>query len=204
MARYRDKHTALLAVAAYQGGYFTAQQALAAGYAYPRQHYHVHNGDWERAARGVFRLRDYPLLARADLIILSLLSHDRAGEPQAVVSHDTALTLHDLGDANPARIHLTVPPGFRRQLVPEVVLHRALLQPSEWEAREGYRVTTPHRTLLDIAASPTSWPHLDAAARDALRRGLVRPRQLLAAETSHETHDRLVAAVAAAEEKAGA
>jgi predicted transcriptional regulator of viral defense system len=197
---------ALHTIASSQAGYFTSQQALAVGYAYPEQHYHVTHGNWERVARGVFRLRDYPLPEREDLIVLSLLSHNRAGEPQAVVSHETALALHELSDANPARIHLTVPPGFRRQLPPEVILHRALLRPDDWEEREGYRVTTPLRTLLDIAESPTGWPNLNAAVRDALRRGLVRRRHLLEAHVSTQAHDRLVAAVAAveaAEEKAG-
>lgn len=206
MSRYKEKRDALFAIASEQGGYFTAQQALVAGYAYPRQHYHVQAGNWERVARGVFRLRGYPMTQRDDLVVLSLLSHNRGGEPQAVVSHETALAVHELSDANPARIHLTVPPGFRRQMPPEVILHRASLKPADWEEREGYRVTTPLRTLLDIAESPTGWPYLDAAVRDALRRGLVRRRQLLEAPVSQKAHERLVAALAAveaAEEKAG-
>lgn len=198
---YTDTRRALHGLAASQGGYFTARQALAIGYAYPEQHYHVTHGNWERVARGVFRLRDYPLPERDDLIVLSLLSHDRAGEPQAVVAHETALALHDLSDANPACIHLTVPLGFRRQLPPEVILHRGLLMPADWEQREGYRVTTPLRTLLDVAESPTSWPYLDAAVRDALRRGLVRRRQLLDSHISPRAHDRLVTAVELAEER---
>lgn len=201
--RYKAKREALVAIAARQHGFFTARQALLAGYDYPRQHYHVHTDNWERVARGIFRLRDYPLPERADLVVLSLLSHDRASEPQAVVSHETALALHELSDANPARIHLTVPPGFRRHLPPGGVLRRALLQPSDWEEREGYRVTTPLRTLLDIAESPTSWPYLDAAVRDALRRGLVRRWQALEAPVSPLAHARLASAIDAAEEKAG-
>ncbi|MGH7272325.1 MAG: type IV toxin-antitoxin system AbiEi family antitoxin domain-containing protein [Polyangiaceae bacterium] len=155
-------------------------------------------------ARGIFRLRDYPLPEREDLIVLSLMSHDHAGQPQAVFSHETALALHDLSDANPARIHLTVPPGFRRQLPSGIVIHRGIVSPEEWEERDGYRVTTPLRTLTDIAASPTSWPYLEQAVRDALRRGMVRRRQLLAANLSEDAHIRLVAAVDASEQKATA
>ena len=199
----RDLH----ALASSQAGYFTARQALVIGYAYPEQHYHVTHGNWERVARGIFRLRDYPLPEREDLIILSLMSHDRTGRPEAAVSHETALGLHDLSDANPARVHLTMPPRFRRRLPSEIILHRALLRPDDWEEREGYRVTTPLHTLLDIAEGPTSWPYLDAAVRDALRRGLVRRRQLLEAPVSPQAHGRLVAALKAVEEaaeKAGA
>jgi predicted transcriptional regulator of viral defense system len=206
VAQYREKREALVAIAALQHGYFTAHQALLAGYAYPRQHYHVHTGDWERVARGIFRLRDYPLPEREDLIVLSLMSHDRSGQPQAVFSHETALALHDLGDVNPARIHLTVPPSFRRQLPPGIVIHRAIVSADEREERDGYHVTTPLRTLTDIAATPASWPALESAVRDALRAGMVRRRQLLEAELPEDAHAHLMAAVDAldaAEQKAG-
>ena len=206
MASSRTKRAALVALATQQGGYLTARQALGVGYAYPRQHYHVQSGDWERVARGVFRLRDYPLPEREDLIVLSLLSHDRSGQPQAVFSHETALALHDLGDVNPARVHLTVPSDFRRQLPDGVVIHRGVVPPDDWEERDGYRVTTPLRTLTDIAATPVSWPSLEPAVRDALRTGMVRRRQLLEAKLQEEARVRLVAAVDAldaAEQKAG-
>lgn len=197
MTRYKDTHEALVAIASQQGGYFTAHQALLAGYAYPRHHYHVQSGNWERVARGIFRLRDYPLPEREDLIVLSLMSHDHSGQPQAVFSHETALALHDLSDVNPARLHLTVPPGFRRQLPAGIVIHRGTVPSEDWEERDGYRVTTSLRTLTDIASSPVSWPYLEPAVRDALRRGMVRRRQLLDADLTEDARSRLVAAVKA-------
>lgn len=212
MVRSKEKREALVAIASQQSGYFTAQQALLAGYAYPRHHYHVQSGNWERVARGIFRLHGYPLPEREDLIVLTLMSHDRSGQPQAVFSHETALALHDLSDANPARIHLTVPPGFRRQVPTGIVIHRGIVPSEDREERDGYRVTTPLRTLTDIAASPSSWPHLEPAVRDALRRGMLRQRQLLdaAAALPADARARLVAAVEAvdsieaAEHKVGA
>lgn len=210
MASYKTAQRALYAIADEQGGYFTAQQALSVGYAYPEQHYHVTHGNWERVARGIFRLCDYPLPEREDLIVLSLMSHDHSGQPQAVFSHETALALHDLSDANPARIHLTVPPRFRRQLPSGLVVHRGTVPAKDWEERDGYCVTTPLRTLADIATTPASWPSLEPAVRDALRGGLVRRRQLLEAALPQDAHARLVAAmetvdaVEAAEQRAGA
>ncbi len=186
-----------------QGGYFTAKQALSAGYSYQNQRYHTLNGDWTRAARGVYRLRDFPTQPREDLIVVTLLSANRTGEPQAVVSHETALRVHDISDANPAKIHLTVPVRFRKSLPGSVILHRANLTRRDWEDRGGYRVTTPLRTLLDIASDPISWPLLVGAVRDALREGLVRGKQLLSADGSDDAKIHLRLALSAAQQSSG-
>ena len=114
---------ALYEVAAAQGGYFTAAQAREAGYAYSQQHYHFSRGHWLRIDRGLFRLRDYPPGEREDLIRWSLWSRDQKGAPQAVVSHDTALTVHDLSDIMPERVHLPVPRGFRKRVPAGCILH---------------------------------------------------------------------------------
>ena len=38
----------------------------------------------------------------------------RDEKPMAAISHETALSLFELGDFNPAKINVTVPPTFRR------------------------------------------------------------------------------------------
>ena len=187
----RDNARALYQTADAQGGYFTAAQALRAGYAYSQQHFHVERGNWLRVDRGLFRLRDYPPGEREALIRWSLWSRNRQGVPQAVVSHDTALTVHELSDVMPARVHLTVTPGFRKRIPPGCVLHKGELTPDDVEAQAGYRVTAPLRTLLDVAGSPLSQEHLDAAVREALERGLVRRRRLESISTSPKARHRL-------------
>ena len=179
-----SKQRALMAVAKEQGGYFTAQQALAVGYTYQEQRHHTLRGNWEKIERRIYRFPEFPELSypqRDDLVILTLISHDRQGEPQAVASHETALALHEISDANPEKIHMTVPPGFRRYMPPGIVLHRARLSPQEWEERQGYRVTTPLRTIVDAAASPSTWSFVPDAVSDALYKGLVRSQQLVLA-----------------------
>ncbi|HET8629089.1 MAG TPA: hypothetical protein VFL91_16830, partial [Thermomicrobiales bacterium] len=64
----RDLRHNLYAVAAGQGGYFTAAQAAASGYRYPQQVYQRRIGDWEVIDRGIFRLRDFPPGEHEDLI----------------------------------------------------------------------------------------------------------------------------------------
>ncbi len=190
---------ALASIAADQGGYFTARQGMDAGYSYQSQHYHVTAGNWIRVASGIYRLRDFPEQPGEELVILTLRSCNRAGEPQAAVSHETALAIHEISDANPEKIHLTVPPGFRKHMPSSVILHFGILAAYDWEERAGYRVTTPLKTIIDIASSSVSWPFLDGAIRDALQAGLVRKKQLLAVEGPDETKARLRSALDAAE-----
>jgi predicted transcriptional regulator of viral defense system len=165
-----------------QAGYFTAAQARALGYSDRLIHHHKRQGNWLESGWGLYRLRDYPASEEEELVRLSLWSRDKRGRPQAVVSHDTALALHELSDLMPSRYHLSVPPGFRKNPPPGVVLHRVRLHPDEVAWRGGYRITTPLRTLLDAARSGVSPEHVAEAARQALERGLVR-RKVLAEAT---------------------
>lgn len=193
----QENARALYQMADAQGGYFTAAQARQAGYAYSQQHFHVARGNWLRIERGLFRLRDYPPNEREDLIRWSLWSHNQQGVPQAVVSHDTALAVHELSSIMPARLYLTVPLAFRKQAPSGCVLHKARLSPDDVEERTGYRLTTPLRTLLDVADSPLSQEHLNDAVHDALARGLVRRHLLETASCSPAARNRLNLALAA-------
>jgi predicted transcriptional regulator of viral defense system len=162
----------LTRIAAQQAGYFSAAQALEVGYSYQVQRYHVQRGDWQRVDRGIYRLADWPASQHEDLVRWTLWSRGRA-----VVSHETALAVHELGDMMPARIHLTVPPSFRMS-ASAVVLHRALLDPSDVEQFEGFSITTPMRSILDTAAGGTEVDQLARTIRDARERGLLTPRSL--------------------------
>jgi len=181
----------LYPIAEAQGGYFTAAQARQVGYTYAQQHFHVTRGNWLRVDRGIFRLPNFPPHEHEDLIRLSLWSRTQRGNPQAVVSHATALVLHELSDVLPATVHLTVPPGFRKPAPAGCVLHRARLRPTDIETHTGYSVTTPLRTLLDVAASPLSQEHLDQAVTEALARGMVRREMLKDAAIASPAQARL-------------
>lgn len=122
---YVDDERFLTALAAAQGGFFTSKQAASLGYTAPKRSYHVRAGNWIRERRGIFRLAGQPLPARPDLILWWLWSRNRQDEPQGTFSHETALALHELTDAMPARIHMTVPAGFRRSAaIPKAVVLR--------------------------------------------------------------------------------
>lgn len=187
----REANRQLFALALQQGGYFTAKQARAAGYNYPHLDYHVSCGNFVRVGHGLYRLPDLPLSEHDDLIQLALWSRNRHDQPQAVVSHESALALHDLSEMLPTKTHLTVAPGFRKKVPKGCVLHKDDLPPADVEEREGFRVTTPFRTLLDVARGDLSHEQLEKAVADALNRGLVRRARLVSAVRADPRHGRL-------------
>lgn len=190
----RRRHDGIYSFAERQGGFFTARQAREAGLADNTHPYHVKAGNWIRERRGIYRLARFPPPTRPDLMLWQLWSHNRSGEPQGTFSHATALSLHELSDAMPRRLDMTVPPGFQRMAaVPAVLtLHRARLGDDDLETIEGARVTTPLRTLVDVIDDGILGQDLQVqAVREAIRRGRITRRQLDTVQASRRTRQRI-------------
>jgi predicted transcriptional regulator of viral defense system len=113
------------------------------------------------------------------LVVVDLL--DEREEPLAggvgVVSHETALQVHGIGEFESARVHLTVPVGFGRR-DRAVVLHVGDLPAEDVQQGVGFRVTTPVRSLIDVAARGPDEEQLGRAIVEARSRGLVTLRRL--------------------------
>lgn len=159
-------------LAAIQSGYFTAAQAIKIGYAYPSQRYHVQRRNWERIDRALFRLPKWPTSPDENLVRWSLWSGG-----QGVISHDSALAEYGLGNVNPSVVHLTVPKPFRKR-APGVELHWAQLDEEDVRNRGGYQITSPIRSLYDVAGEGLDPAELGIAVKDALERALVTRRSL--------------------------
>jgi len=168
-----DLRRRLAQLAEQQSGYFTAAQALSAGYSYSAQRYHVHRGNWMQIDRALFRLPEWPAGLHEQYVRWFLWSRGRA-----VVSHETALAYYELGDVNPARVHLTVPPGFR-QKSHGVVLHTGELPGDDVRQQQGFKITTPLRSVLDVAAGDLEIDQLATVIADALRTGAFTRRMLV-------------------------
>ena len=171
----------LYEIAESQQGFFTTKQAKAAGFAENTHPYHVQAGNWIRERRGIYRLASFPRAERPDLMLWSLWSRNREEIAQGVYSHQTALSLHDLSDLMPAKLHMTVPKSFRRNSEsPRVlVLHLADLPQSDTGDANGVRVTNPMRTILDLLEGGEVSPAtLRQALREGLRRGLIRRSEI--------------------------
>ena len=175
--RRSERERVLYQTALTRGGLFRLDEAEALGFSRRVAAYRVERGEWERVGRGIYRLVFAPRSPDEDLVRIALWAHNPWGP--VAFSHETALLIHDLSDLVPDRHHLTVPRRFDRKPPTGVSLHRSDLAPDDLEERTGYLVTSPLRTLLDIARSPRIAPeHLEVALAQVLERGLVRMSRL--------------------------
>jgi predicted transcriptional regulator of viral defense system len=115
----------------------------------------------------------------------SLWSRNRGEVIQGVYSYETALSIHDVTDVMPAKLHMTVPMSFRRNSkIPRVlVLHYDDVPERDTEVVYGVRVTKALRTILDLlAAGNVPLSMLRQGLREGLRRGLVRRGEIAEAK----------------------
>jgi predicted transcriptional regulator of viral defense system len=179
----KPDHACLFGISSEQQGYFTAAQARACGFDTNLIAYHKRRGRFTRVLRGVYRLRDYPSSPREEVVAAWL----NVGKDVAVVSHESALDLLDLSDVTPHRIHLTVPRSMRHvSTTPGVAIHTTArpLKPEEVITREGVRLTSPERTIVDAAEWGTGPEQIEMAIQEAISRGLTTQRRLRQAATS--------------------
>ena len=169
----------LFELAGGQAGYFAAAQARALGYSARSLQHHVAAGHFERVNRGFYRLVGVPADPHEDIVAAWL----RVGAGRAVVSHDTALALYDLAPSRSREIHLTVPREHRPrnpQPAGGVKLHTttASLRRDEVAQRFGVEVTSPARTIADVADIGVDPSVVVEATERALATGLVTSGEL--------------------------
>jgi len=184
---HRESERRLFEIAEAQEGFFTTKQAKAAGFAENTHPYHVQVGNWIREYRGIYRLALFPIAEHPDLVKWALWSRNRNEVTEGVYSHQTALSLYELSDLNPAKLHMTVPTHFRRNsAIPGIlVLHFADLADDDVQTAQGFKRTRPLRTILDlIEADTVERAFLRQALRQALERGLINRRQFKSVKLS--------------------
>ena len=74
----------------------------------------------------------------------------------------------------PSKMHMTVPPRFRKRVaIPKhLKLHFAILAKTDKETWQGYQVTTPLRTLIDVIEEGiVPQEQIEQAIRDGLKKG---------------------------------
>lgn len=171
----------LFQIADSQQGYFTSSQAIECGYSRPNFHRYIDSGQWIKELRGIYRLAHYPITSHPDLVLWGLWSRNMRGKMQGTWSHETALELYELSDVMPAKMHMTVPKKFRKwtAMPKHIIFHFANLSSEDVIAQQGYLVTSPLKTIVDIVnEGKLSEDLIVQAIQDALQKGLFSRKQL--------------------------
>lgn len=124
----------------------------------------------ERVQRGIYRVSYFPVSEEEQLIVAYLWSRE-----QGVISHETALAIHDLSDVLSTGVHLCFPPDESppRDMPEWVTLHRADVAARERQWHDAVQVTTIQRTLIDLAAAGFDPDLFEQALDEAHARSLV-------------------------------
>lgn len=171
-----SKKNKLFEIADRQQGFFTAKQAVECGYSRSNFHLNLDSNEWTQEGRGIYRLARYPVTDRPELVLWYIWSRNLNDIPQGVWSHETALDIHELSDIMSSKMHMTVPLNFRRRIeIPKIlILHYENLKESDIEIRQGFKVTTPIKTIIDVVHSGVIADNfIIQATQQALERGLI-------------------------------
>lgn len=162
---------ALRDLAEQQNGLFTRRQALESGVTLAAVNNYIGHGRVERVAHGIYR---YPHLPGGEFesFQVALL---RTGDPDAILSHETALAIWDVSDANPSRYHVTVPVArrIRRSDNDLYVIHEETLTPEQWTWWELMPVATLPTAIRQCITAGTPAYLLRQAITQGARTGAV-------------------------------
>ena len=171
----RSRFNELLALAEENDGLVTADQARAIGIVDSVLSRMTGRGKLERVSRGVYRIPYYPsnrLSQYRESVLWARASH---GPDNVALSHETALAVYGISDANPSRIHITFPKGarLRRRRPKSILIHRQDLPLADVIVHEGLPVTTVARTVLDVLNATGRIGLARQAIKDAHKEGYI-------------------------------
>ena len=164
-----------------QYGFVTSDDARSLGIDEKRLVDMERRGTLERVACGLYRFKVIPHTGREHLMEAVLWPRRTRG----VLSHDTALELHNLCDINPTKVHITVPRRYRinREIPSTYAIHHRDLADSDRTLVEGIPVVTPAQSIEDAIETHVDPKLIDQAIDTARRRGLIRGETLADFET---------------------
>ncbi|WP_054815931.1 type IV toxin-antitoxin system AbiEi family antitoxin [Nocardia arizonensis] len=142
-------------------GFFTTRQVLRTG-CETRVRAGLGEGTVTRAGVGLLRLAEWPA-GPLDEYAMWAAWFDGA----AAVSHQSAAELHGIGRLRPHFLHISVSKG-RPPVTPRLVVLRRSLAGIDVESAGPFLVTTPVRTVLDLAESEIGQNALDEVVADAV------------------------------------
>lgn len=164
MAGNVDGWRVLRRLAGRHAGFFTTRQVQRTG-CEARVRAGLGDGTVTRAGVGLLRLTEWPA-GPLDEYAMWAAWFDGA----AAVSHQSAADLHGLGRLRPRFLHLSVD-AQRVPTTSRLVVLRRKLTCSDVESAGAFLVTTPLRTVLDLARSDIGQSALEEVAGDAVAIG---------------------------------
>lgn len=173
----RTRMDELIAIAEENDGLLTSKQARNAGILDSVLVRLAQRGRLERAARGVYRIAHFPqsrFSQYREAIMWAEANHGPE-KPEVALSHETALALYGISDANPAQVSITVPKNarLRRQRPKWIAVHRSDLHPLDVTLHEGLTVTTVAKTITDVLNATGRIDLVRQAVTDARRTGYI-------------------------------
>jgi len=178
----------LLEFAEGQNGLVTRQQAIdlldVTGAAVDNL---VARGRLKRVGHGIYRVPHLPGIPDEQYQVALL----RTGDPDATLSHETALALHGISDVNPARYHVTVAHHrrIRRGDNDRYVVHAQLLTPRQVTWWHEMRIVTPPTAIEQCIALGTPTYLLRQGLERGARTGAVRHDDLIRLTSALEARD---------------
>jgi predicted transcriptional regulator of viral defense system len=171
----KSRFTEIQQLAEQHDGLVTSAEARAAGISDSTLVRMMKRGRLERIARGVYRLPFMGIDRFGQHREAILWITGNRGPKLAAISHQSALALYGISDANPDRIHVSVPGSTRlRRAKPEwIVIHQTELSRSDLNVHEGLPVTSVARTIEDLVGAHTRNDLLRQAVGEARREGFI-------------------------------
>ena len=160
---------ALMDVAVDHGGYVTPALVAPLGVPAVELRKMVSRGTLESAGHGVYRVPSLPIDRYDEFILARLWAAGRG-----VISHDSALLVHELCDINPTKVHMTIPTSYRisRAGGDHYEIHHADLAERDVSRIDAVVLTTIRRTLEDVVGSVPAYL-VRQAAETARQRGAI-------------------------------
>ncbi|WP_419848021.1 type IV toxin-antitoxin system AbiEi family antitoxin domain-containing protein [Candidatus Poriferisocius sp.] len=161
-----------------QHGYFTSAQAAKKGiknYELARavSYGHIHRLDY-----GVYRVAGAGVDPHQELRVAwlrlapALTPRQRTRKPSLWVSHESAASVLGLGVFSAELPEFISTRRIQTRVKVRVRVRRRGLNHHEWLVRDGFAVTSPARTLADLAQANHDGGHLGRFAADAIATGL--------------------------------
>jgi very-short-patch-repair endonuclease len=170
--RDRERARETWRLARKQHGVISRRQLLALGFSRREVERRIESGRLHRVRTGVYAV-GRPALTRHGRWMAAVL----ACSDGVVLSHSSAAALWRIGAEQDGMIELSLPSQSRRRRPGMLIHRRPSLQPRDVTAEYGIPVTTPVRTIIDLALRLDK-PALERMINEADKYNLVHPPQL--------------------------